>query len=463
MWSIRTPSVLLVSSALGVMLGLALVRTPAFFAASVLVVAGAGLVLTTSRWLTRGLPDVDRRREQVFSLVVLASHMVIGLGINASRTVTNYIGPDAVGYHRDAIALLAHWRNGNPSPLLPSGKEGFYYSLARLYGVFGPHKAAALAVVAICAALVLPITADTTRRLFGVGPDRRAHALLLVLPAFLVWTSHLLREAPIVLCIAILVNCAVRLSQRASVAAVVITAATGGVLLTLRANVGFILLGALIVGVMFGRRDLIQGISTAGATIGVVALLVLAGGLGLRGYQLVANTDLQDVSNLRSDLATTANSGFQDEADVSTTRGALGYLVVGLPTFFLGPFPWQVGGVRQVPGMLEAMTIWFLIPSLVRGIRRSWELVRRQTLAILLPGLLLALALALSTGNFGIIVRERLQVLVVLLPLIALGRTPAVDVGLHGQPEKRDEDGDGAGDGSPERHPAAAYHDRQAP
>lgn len=438
------------------LLGASLVRLPALFAGFVLIVAGAGIVVAVSRRLTRGMPAEDRKREESIALVLLGSHMAIGLFINASRTITNYIGPDAVGYHRDAIALLAAWRHGKVPPFLASGKEGFYYALAQIYGVFGPHKAAALAVIATCAALVLPITADTTRRLFGPGRDRPLAPLLLVLPAFVVWTSHLLREAPVILCIVIMVNGAVRLSQRLSLGAVVVTAATGGVLLTLRANVGFILLAGLIIGMMFGRRHLLQGIPTAGATVGVAALLVLAGGLGLRGYQVITQTDLQEVSDLRGDLSTTADSGIQQQADVSTTRGAAGYLVAGLPTFFLGPFPWQVRGVRQFPGLLEAVTVWFLIPSLIRGIRKGWALIRRRALVVLVPALVLALALALATGNFGIIVRERLQVLVVLLPLIALGRPSPVDVGLHGQPEEPAQDDAGTGGSRPQREQAAA-------
>jgi len=406
-----------------------LVNAPAAFAGSVLMVAGAAVIVATSWCLTSGVSAADRRREQALALILLGSHMAIGLVINASRTATNYVGPDATGYHRTAIALLAHWRDGKVKPFLPGGKEGFYYGLARVYELFGPHKAAGLAVIAICAALVLPIMADTARRLFGTGRDRPLGPLLLFLPAFAVWTSHLLREAPIMLCIVILVNCAVRLSQRSSAGAVLVTAATGGALLTLRANVAFVLLAALVVGIALGRRHLVSGVSTAGLTVGVLAVLVLAGGLGLKGYQLVANANLQQVSDLRGDLATTANSGFLDDADVSTATGALDYLVVGLPTFLLGPFPWQVGGPREVPGLLEAMTLWFLIPSLIRGLRRSWKLARRQILVILAPVLALTLMLTLVTGNFGIIVRERLQVLIVLLPVIALGWAKVMDPG----------------------------------
>jgi len=429
-------STLLLPAALGILLGLSLVRAPAVFAGSVLLVAGAIVVVVTSRCLTRGLAAADRRREQMLALVLLGTHMVLGLMINASRTLTNYIGPDAGGYHRDAIQLLAHWRGQQVAPMLAGGKEGFYYGLAWLYGLFGPHKAAGLAVIATCAALILPITADTTRRLFGSGRDRPLGLILLVLPAYVVWTSHLLREAPIVLCIVISVNCAVRLSERATLSTLLVTGVTSGVLLTLRANVAFVLLGALVVGIALGRRHLIHGFSTAAVVVGVVAILVLAGGLGLRGYRLASQANLQQVSDLRGDLATTANSGYQDEADVSTTKGAANYLVSGLPTFFLGPFPWQIGSSREVPGMIEAWTLWLLIPALVRGLRRSKALARRQTFILLVPALALALVLTLLTGNFGIIVRERLQVLVVLLPIVALGWVRDPKRLLHGQLEQ---------------------------
>ena len=45
----------------------------------------------------------------------------------------------------------------------------------------------------------------------------------------------------------------------------------------------------------------------------------------------------------------------------------------------------------------------------------------RTVRVILLPAIAVTMALSLSAGNFGIIVRERAQIIVLLLPLIAYG------------------------------------------
>jgi hypothetical protein len=89
--------------------------------------------------------------------------------------------------------------------------------------------------------------------------------------------------------------------------------------------------------------------------------------------------------------------------------------------FVLGPFPWQISGTRQLPFVPDMLVWWALLPSLWTGFFAAGRLVGRRRLLIVLPALGTIVFMSLALGNFGVIVRERLQVIVLIVPLIALG------------------------------------------
>jgi len=409
----------LVATLFAVALGIVVVLAPVVYALVVPAVLSIGVLALVLRWTATNHPlDRDVAR---WTYASYALHLALGLGIAASDKAVTFLAPDANNYHLDAIALSRHWSEGTPKPALPIGKEGFYLALARLYELIGPHRVGGLVIITLCSALLVPLVSDTTRRLFGRGAARAVLPLIVLLPGFLVWTSQLLREAPIVLGLALAINLAIRISEKVNLANLVLLAVTVAVLFTLRANVAYVFAAGLVVGLAMGGRHLVFGILTAGAMAGVLAAIVLGGGLGEGGYERSATADLKQVNNIRSALATTANSGVASDADVSTTSGSLAYLPIGVPQLLLGPFPWQVRNLRQLFGLLEAMTIWWFVPAFVRGVGRAGRRIGRRVALLLAPAAGITAVVALLIGNNGTLVRERLQVLVLLLPFTALG------------------------------------------
>jgi hypothetical protein len=367
--------------------------------------------------------EPDRRRILRWTLISLVAHLLFGLLVMGLGGLFADVlrGPDSITYNNRAIDLMRHWSEGLPAPSLPAGKEGFYFLLAGLYWLFGAHIVSGLAINATLSAALVPLVTDTTRDLFGPRAARYAVPLVVVLPGMFLWTSQLGKEAAILFFIAVAANGAVRLLRRGSALALLSVMASISLLFTFRGWVALTLLGGVLAGIVLGRPKIIGGVSTGAATTAAIVVLVLTSGIGYSGYQAAMDADLEEANAVRQELAVTGRTGFDEGVDVSTSVAALSYLPKGVARLVVGPFPWQLRGVRQIPGVLEVVVWWTLLPSLWRGLRRGWQVARRRVLVLILPTLTTAAMLSLSIGNYGTQLRERLQVVLLLVPFVALG------------------------------------------
>ncbi len=255
-------------------IGATVVLAPTGYALVVPALFSLGILSMALRW-TASEAELDRDVAR-WTRLSYALHVAISLGISGSGTTVAFFGGDANTYHNDAIALARHWTEGTPRPAIQAGKQGFYIALARLYQLIGPYRFAGLVLISLCSALVVPLVSDTTRRLFGPRAARAVLPLVVLLPGFLVWTSQLLREAPIVVGLAIAANLAVRLSEQVKPGRLALLGLTIAVLFTLRANVAYVFAAGLLVGVALGGRHLALGVVTAVAMTGLLAAIVLA-------------------------------------------------------------------------------------------------------------------------------------------------------------------------------------------
>jgi hypothetical protein len=364
--------------------------------------------------------EASVRRVERWTFAFFLVHLAIGLVITSSFRLTTYFGGDALQYDIAAREMLAHWLGNGPMPLLPSGKEGFYYMLAWLYWLFGAHTAAGLAVNAMFASALVPIVSDTTRRLCGPAAARWIPALVTLPPGFLLWPSQLLREAGVLFFLALVGNALVRLRTSARVAPALGLVASLAALLTFRHYIAFTVAGGAVVGLAVARRG-IGGVTVAGGAALLLAALLFGAGFGYTGYQAVRSTNLEQANLIRQDSSVGSNSGFLAEADVSTGARALTYLPLALPRFVAGPFPWEIGGGRQLLALPDAAVWWALLPALVLGLRSAWRRSGRTLLLLFLPAGAASAVLSLLVANYGTLVRARIQVVVLLMPFIALG------------------------------------------
>ncbi len=361
-----------------------------------------------------------RRRIRWWTVVSFLAHLLVASVITHGGLQLIF-GPDAPHYHSGAQEIVRHWKDGLPLPsYLPAGKTGFYYLLAICYWVFGPHVSVGLVVNAALAAAIVPLMTDSTRRLFGTDAARHVPPLIVLIPGLFLWTAQLLKEAPILFLIAVAVYFAVRLVERVALAPLIGLGVAFVLLFTFRAWIGLVLAAGMIAGIVVDARQLVAALGRGIGVIAVVALFTIVLGLGYSGYEVAVNSDLEGANTVRQDLAA-ASTGYAADADISTPRGAVSYLFVGLPQFLFGPFPWQFSSARQLPVVPDVCVWWALLPATWRGL---WECRRRPDLrasVLVLPAIGLTLLLTLAIGNFGTMVRERTQVTLLLIPLIALG------------------------------------------
>ncbi len=407
---------------IGSALGATVVRLRAVIALVVPAVLGLLVLIALVRWLIRW-PDGDAQRRILrWTIISFIVHIIFGLiSTNISYEIRYYLGTDSISYDLIAQAIVQHWTEGEPLPLVPSGKEGFYYMLAGLYWLFGTHTAAGLAVNAVLAAALVPVMADLTYRLFGPLAARYAALLVVVFPGLFLWTSQLMREAGMLFLLAVALNCSVRLVDRVSPAPLIGLSAALILAFTFRAWVALIVAAGLVVGITLGRSRITSGLATGVGIVVVVAAVMGTSGLGYSGYKEATSVDLEQAQVVRQDLAASAQTGFEEEVDISSAPSALRYLPRGVVSFVLGPFPWQIRNTRQLPFVPDMLLWWALLPMLWRGLRAAGRVAGRRRLLMILPAGGTTLFMALALGNFGVIARERLQVLVLVMPFFALG------------------------------------------
>jgi hypothetical protein len=155
----------------------------------------------------------------------------------------------------------------------------------------------------------------------------------------------------------------------------------------------------------------------------VFAMLTAVGLLYMveRGAGAVPHMSLESLSQVRQDMAQGAGSAFQQDVDISTPGRALLFLPVGIAYFLFSPFPWQMTSLLKLISLPEMLLMYYLTPSIVRGIAHTVRHRFRESLQILLLMTLLTVSYALGEGNVGTLYRHRAQAILYYLMFAAVG------------------------------------------
>jgi hypothetical protein len=368
-------------------------------------------------------------REFLIQLFIgaLLVRVILATAINFLR-LQDFFGGDALTYEIQGELLKQVWFGQVDQKEFVRARLnnflGMPYLVAAIYTLVGRNSLAVQFFNSVLGAATPVVIYVCSQRIFKNRRVAQLAALLVAFyPSLILWSSQALKDAPIVLLLTLTTMATLKLSEKFSVKYLIVLLFSLFGLLSLRFYVFYIMIVAVGAGFIIGSREF-----TAQSFVRQL-LLVVALGLGLTylGVLRTASVQIEDYANLetvqrsRQDLAASAQSGFGQDVDVSTTAGALGVIPLGLVYLLFAPFPWQMASLRQSITLPEMLLWWGSFPLLVLGGWFTLKYRLRQALPIILFTTLLTLAYSIFQGNVGTAYRQRSQLLVFYFIFVAVG------------------------------------------
>ncbi len=259
-----------------------------------------------------------------------------------------------------------------------------------------------------------------------VGGDRHRYAALLFCwPSLAFWPSSLGKEGFMLLGIGVATfgaSCVFTGRGGRGLALLVV-----GITLTtlVRPHVSIIIVASLVVAVLAGRAKEGRSRLRAGARVTMMVFLLFAGALLAGRAATFFNVDRLGTNNVASVLEDTEDQTTQGGAGFSaaTVRSPLDY-PRAVVTVLFRPFVTEARGLNDRLAALEGTVLMVLMVLSYRRLAALPTKQGRQPLVLYALSYVLAFVFAFSSiGNFGILARQRVQVLPLFMMLLCL---PAV-------------------------------------
>lgn len=335
---------------------------------------------------------------------------------------------DAAGYSNRAAELAPILRGGSFAIDLgkPIPGTGFPVLLTTIvYAVTGPTRLGGFLVYAWLAFLGTVLFVRAFQMAVPDGDRRRYTLAVLFLPSMLFWPASIGKEAWLTFVLGLSAYGAARIMRRRTSGYLTIALGLGGVTLV-RPHISVLIAVALTAGYLARMGTRAGRGHLAAQVVGLIVLLV-GGAVLVRQAQ-----EFFGVEELSVDAATgvlesteerTAGGGSEFEASpVRSPADLPGALV----TVLFRPFPNEAHNLQARVAAVEGVLLFVLFAT---SLRRLWTLRhwawRDGYVAMAVVFVLLFAAAFSSFANFGLLVRQRVQVLPFALVLAAL---PAVAV-----------------------------------
>ncbi|MBP9663359.1 MAG: hypothetical protein KBD94_01965 [Pyrinomonadaceae bacterium] len=362
-------------------------------------------------------------------LVGLAARMAFGLMIHIFE-LREFFGGDALTYDESGWGLSQYWLGkGELTGQLyfqsVGTAWGMTYLTAGLYTLIGRNIFAAQSLCAVVGAAIAPMVYYCSQKIFGNMRSAKFAAVAVALfPSFIIWTGQLLKDGLIIFMLVVSITMVLSLQEKFNYAALAVIIGSMFGILSLRFYIFFMVLvavgGSFLIGVSTTNRSILR------RTFVLVILGVALTYFGMlrsaqKQYDIFGS--LERIQSSRIDLVKSADSGFNEESDVSTTAGALSAIPLGFAYLMFAPFPWQAENLRQTITIPDVLVWWAMLPFLILGIIYTVKNRLRNAFPVLIFSLLLTLAYSISQGNVGTAYRQRAQIQVFLFILVGVGWT----------------------------------------
>jgi len=373
-------------------------------------------------------------KEFVTSVFLIGLTLRLGFGLLLHIfDAREFFGGDANAYDKNGANLvdiwLGHSLQNNVLDIQndPSSGAGWgmNYLTGSLYLLFGRNIFAAQSFCAVVGAATAPMVFYCSRKIFNNLKVAKFSAVAIaVFPSFIIWSGQLLKDGLIIFLLVTAMTMVLQLQQKFNYAALGFLIFSLFGILSLRFYIFYMVLVAVV-------GSFVVGLSKSNKSIFGRAVILVVIGLALTylGVQRNAAIEFDTFGNLRrvqssrSDLAKSAETGFNEQADVSSAEGAASAVPVGFAYLMFAPFPWQATNLRQAITIPEVLIWWAMIPFLVIGLIYAIRHRLRNAFPILIFALLLTLAYSIFQGNVGTAYRQRTQIQVFLFIFIGVGWT----------------------------------------
>ncbi len=363
-------------------------------------------------------------------LAALGARLLFGIIVH-SFELREFAGPDALGYDTNASRIVDYWLSGigEGDPELTrimsirGAGWGMQYLVSFIYLISNKSILVAQSFCAVIGAATVPLTYFCSISIFHNNRVARATALAVAFfPAFIIWSSQLLKDGLMVFLLVLTVTLVIQLQKRFSWFGILVIVFSLFGILSLRFYVFYVMVATVLVSFIVGYSNSLKSIIQR-----LAILIVVAAALFYLGVIQTTVTDLETYGSMervqvsRADLARSAESGFGRNQDVSTVGGSLSALPIGFIYLMFAPFPWEVTNFRQSITLPDVLIWWAMIPLLIYGLWYTLKNRLRACFPILIFTLMLTVSYSIFQGNVGTAYRQRTQIQVFLFMFIAVG------------------------------------------
>ena len=371
-----------------------------------------------------------RQRDRMVWILLGSYAFRLVFGALVSRNVAFFshgVGGDWRAYQAYAELIARFWETSHfdfitaeAYPDVAPGMVGtaFICNLFALvtYLCGAPAVLGCTAVVAFIACMLCLVI---YRFAIDMGATERAAFRLFVLtifgPAFIYYTSDMYKDGVNAFLVVAVVYISVRLGKRFSLIEAALLIPTLWALYHVRPYMVFMCLLPLPIGLLGANRF---GVRTVLASI--VLLGAMAAGMATQAPERVV-TQMEDVF----EVGTAENSREYNAMGGSGVRfddGGNPWRALGpkIAYTLFSPFPWMSGSFGLQLGKIDALIWYYLFFSALRGARVLWKEDRAAVLTLLIfivPG---TIAYATTMANVGLILRQRMPIMMVTSVLAAL-------------------------------------------
>lgn len=397
--------------------------------------AAKAVLLCTALAAVAGFYSYKRETDGTFLLrlfvAALLARIIIGLAIFTFRG-QDFFGGDAITYDFFGNAQMLGWGGdkyyqGVANTFVRSGQGsgwGMVYLVAAIYGVVGRNMLAVQLVNAVFGAATAVVIYLCAHQVFkNLSVARFAGIAVAFYPSLVLWSAQGLKDGPIVFFLAIAILSTLKIGEKLSPKYILVLMTALMALVALRFYVFYMICVAIAGAFVIGMQQ-VSAISFARQFTAVILLglaLTYVGVTRSSAVQFERYGNLQQLQRSRNDQATTAESGFGRDVDVSSTSGAISTIPMGVLYLLFAPFPWQITSLRQSITLPEMIIWWASFPMLVLGLWFAIKYRLRMISPILIFTVMLTLAYSVFQGNVGTAYRQRAQLLVFYFIFVAVG------------------------------------------